>query len=193
MSWNESRESKPGTREWWAENLQDPEVRRLLKELTCSGTCTKPKVDEGCLPWGANCRDRRLSALEEMTVKAQQGFSVDIPTVDGAGGVQSVEIGAYGVAYYLREFSMDGNIAVNTGSLSRVEVEIIHAGVQIVAFRASQYTKNSCCTTIVDVFRERQLCFGWDSKFTLRVKNSNALAQETFVNGVFSFMRGFPP
>lgn len=138
------------------------------------------------------CLGRRLSKLEEAQLRANVGGTVDIPTVAGAGGTTTVVVPAYKIEYFLREFSMDGQISTNTGSLSKVSVQISHAGTLLADFRASQYTKSSCCTTIVERFEELDVCFGTESEWRVTVTNNNANAGETFVNGVLSFARGFP-
>lgn len=119
------------------------------------------------------------------------GGALDIPLVAGAGGVQVVTAPIYGIEYYLTQFSWM-EISVATGSLTRVEIVVSHAGFPLATFRASQYTKASCCTTIAEAFRRRNLCLGWNSTFTVTVTNNNALAAEAFVNGVFSYIRGYP-
>jgi len=138
------------------------------------------------------CYNRRLSFYEENNLRSNLGGAIDIPTVAGNGGVQTVTIPAYGVEWYLREFSMDGAISVATGSVNRVEVTVSHAGLPLATFRVAQYYKNSCCTTIVDAFKKHKLCLGWASTLTITVTNNNALAGEEFINGVFSYARGYP-
>lgn len=159
----------------------------------CSGTCKSPahaqaqaQVSQG---W---CVGRRLSRLEEQQLQANVGGTVDIPTVAGAGGSQTVIVPAYGVEYYIQQFSIDGDMGVATGALSKVQVLITHAGTTLADFRVSQYFKATCCTTIADQFRRRGVCFGYDSKWEVKVINHNALAAETFINGVLSYARGFP-
>lgn len=140
----------------------------------------------------ANCYNRRLSILEENNLRSNIGGSIDIPTVAGANGVQTVTVDPYGVEYFLTSFSMDGEMSTNTGSLSKVKVVITHAGHTLADFRVSQYFKNSCCTTIVEQFRRRKMCFGWNSSWTITVTNTNTNLAETFINGVFSYTRGYP-
>jgi hypothetical protein len=163
-----------------------PDCKEMFKRLlgSCGGTCSNnPR---------AGCYNRRISVLEEDRLRSDIGGALDIPSVAGAGGVQVVTAPIYGIEYYLTQFSMDGEISVATGSLTRVEIVVSHAGFPLATFRASQYTKASCCTTIAEAFRRRNLCLGWNSTFTVTVTNNNALAAEAFVNGVFSYIRGYP-
>lgn len=164
-----------------------PEVKEMLRHLLgCNGNTCSP------IQQSNNCYGRRLSKIEEDRKRAQGSDAIDIPTVAGAGGTVTVDIPAYGVSYYLTSFSMDGEMGLATGSLTRVEVEVSHAGIPLQTFRVSQYYKQSCCTTIADAFRVHDLCLGWDSTLQIKVTNNNALAGETFINGVFSYTRGYP-
>jgi hypothetical protein len=164
------------------------DCKEMLKRLigSCNGSCNQnPNTRAGCY-------NRRISVLEEDRLRSDIGGAIDIPTVAGAGGVQAVTVPIYGVEYFLTQFSMDGEIAVATGSLTRVEIVVSHAGFPLATFRASQYTKASCCTTIAEAFRRKNLCLGWNSTFTITVTNNNVLVAESFVNGVFSYIRGYP-
>ena len=88
--------------------------------------------------------------------------------------------------------TVDGDMSTNTGALSKVRVVITHAGTTLIDFRVSQFYKNTCCTTIADQFRRRKMCFGWNSSWTITVTNTNANIADTFINGVFSYIRGYP-
>jgi hypothetical protein len=169
-----------------------PEAKMALKSILsdCGGSCSKDiasKLRE------VNCYNRRLSELEENAKRANISDAIDIPTVNGDGGTETVEVPAYGIEYFLTEFSMDGAISLASGSLARVEVRVVHAGITLTTFRVSQYYKASCCTTIAEQFKKHNLrCLGSDSTFSVVVTNRNALPAETFVNGVFSYARGYP-
>lgn len=139
-----------------------------------------------------SCRNRRLSVIEEERKRANRGGVVDIPVVNGANGTVSLTVPAYGVEYFLTSFSTDGSISQASGSLSRVEFILEHAGWVFAEFRASEYKKESCCTTVVDAFKEKGMCFGWESTWTIRVTNRNTNANETYINGILSYTRGFP-
>lgn len=170
----------------------DGAKEKIREAIGCGcGTHNTAKLGEMLkdMQW---CNNRRLSVLEENRLRANVGGTVDIPTVAGAGGVQTVQVPAYGVEYFIREFSMDGAVSVPTGSLSKVHVQIVHAGQFLAEFRASQYDKASCCTTIADQFKRMGVCFGYDSTWEVTVRNMNTNAAEEFVNGVLSFARGFP-
>lgn len=182
----------------WTRMLQNasPEAKAALRQVLfedaagCGGSC---KTDLASKIRDIGCYNRRISQLEENTLRATIADAIDIPTVAGNGGTVTVTVPAYNVPYYLTEFSMDGAISVATGSLARVEVKIVHAGVTIVKFRVSTYYKASCCTTIADTFKKHNLqCLGSDSTFDIVVTNMNTLPAETFVNGVFSYARGYP-
>lgn len=161
--------------------------REKLRELI--GGC---RCDGGCKTRPGRCVGRRLSQLEEAQLTANIGGTVDIPTVAGAGGTVTVTVPPYGTEYFISEFSVDGAIAVATGALSKVQIQIKHAGTVLADFRASQFFKNSCCTTIADQFKRMALCFGYESKWEVVVVNNNTNAGEAFVNGVLSFARAFP-
>jgi hypothetical protein len=178
--------------------------RELVQALFDCDESTREKLREGigcgCGSRGSKSHDkerhwcvgRRLSKLEEAQLRANVGGTVDIPTVQGAGGTVTVTVPAYRIEYFLREFSIDGSVSTNAGSLSKVSVQIAHAGTLLADFRASQYSKNSCCTTIVERFEELDVCFGTESTWTVTVTNNNANQADTFINGVLSFARGFP-
>lgn len=150
------------------------------------------RCGSSCRTDTSGCYNRRLSVFEEERLRANLGGAIDIPTLDGAGGTTTVTIPAYNTPWYLSQFSMDGEISVNTGSINKVNVLVSHAGIVLAEFRVSQYYKTSCCTTIVEQFRRHKLCLGWASTLTITVTNNNLLAAEKFVNGVFSFARGYP-
>ena len=198
-------------------NLSDDEKRQLLAVLLsadprtlqeelmrtlaqCTDT-TREKIREG-IGCGCNAQlasmagacsgNRRLSIVEENRLRANSGGTVDIPTVQGGGATETVSVPAYGVEYFLGEFSMDGSMATNTGSLSKVHVQITHAGILLAEFRVSQYYKAACCTSIVDQFKRLGVCFGYDSTWEITVTNKNSNAAEEFINGALSFIRGFP-
>lgn len=179
-------------------NVLQEELARALSQ--CTDTA-REKIREG-IGCGCNAQlesmlnacsgNRRLSIVEENRLRANSGGTVDIPTVQGAGASETVTVPAYGVEYFLREFSMDGAMASNTGSLSKVHVQITHAGILLAEFRVSQYYKASCCTTIVDQFKRMGVCFGYDSTWEITVTNKNTNVAEEFINGALSFIRGFP-
>lgn len=188
----------PTSIQGWIKMLQkaSPEAKAAFKAIffdeggQCGGGC---RVDLAGKLREIGCYNRRISTLEENTLSANLADAIDIPAVPGDNGTVTVTVPAYGIAYFLTEFSMDGAIAVDTGSLARVEVKIVHAGVAIVTFRVSQYYKASCCTTIADMFKKHNLqCLGSDSTFSIVVTNRNTLPAETFINGVFSYARGYP-
>lgn len=172
-------------------------IREIFEQLcscgstNCKGSCSRRQHASRLMD--AECYNRRISELEENTLRANLADAIDIPAVAGAGGTTTVVVPAYNIPYYLQQFSMDGSVAVNTGSVGRVEVKIEHAGVTIVTFRVSQYYKATCCTTIADAFRAHNLkCLGSESTFSIVVTNTNELPGETFINGVFSYARGYP-
>jgi hypothetical protein len=177
--------------------LTDELMRALLQ---CSDS-TREKLREG-IGCGCNAQleamagacsgNRRLSIVEENRLRANSGGTVDIPTVQGGGASETVTVPAYGVEYFLREFSMDGAMSSNTGSLSKVHVQISHAGILLAEFRVSQYYKAACCTSIVEQFKRLGVCFGYDSTWDVTVTNKNTNAAEEFINGALSFIRGFP-
>lgn len=166
-----------------------PECLETLKRLlgSCNGACAAPSLASD------GCYGRRLSKLEEARLRANISGTVDIPPVAGAGGTSGpITVPIYGIEYFLTQFSMDGDIAVATGSVNQVEVTVSHAGFPLAVFRVSQFYKQSCCTTIADAFRDNGICLGWNSTFDLTVVNKNTLAGEIFQHGVFSYTRGYP-
>lgn len=166
-----------------------PECLEMLRRAlgsSCKGACATTSTA------ASKCYGRRLSVLEEASLRADKGGVLDIPTVAGAGGTVTLTVPAYNAEYWLEQFSMDGDIAVATGSLSKVEVKITHAGFPLATFRVSQWYKASCCTTIADAFKEHGICLGWGSTFQLTITNTNALVGESFINGVFSYIRFYP-
>lgn len=181
----------------------DPRMfqEELMRALSQCTETTREKIREG-IGCGCNAQlesllsacggSRRLSIVEENRLRANSGGTVDIPTVQGGGAVETVSVPAYGVEYFLKEFSMDGAMSTNTGSLSKVHVQISHAGILLAEFRVSQYYKAACCTTIVEQFKRLGVCFGYDSTWEITVTNKNSNAAEEFINGALSFIRGFP-
>lgn len=135
--------------------------------------------------------NQRLSWAEQEMLRASDGAVVDLPDVAGAGATATVDVPAYGVSWYFRQFSVDGRVPA-TASLAKVNIEILHASRQIANFRVSQYYKENCCTTIADEFRRFKRCFGYGSTFQIKITNANTNAGDTFTQGVFSYVRGYP-
>lgn len=171
------------------------DVRDELKAHTgCKSACGSAEIPSNL--WKkfteeVSCYNRRLSRIEEERLRANTGGTVDLPNVNG-GAEATVVVPAYGIEYWVTQYSIDGTIALDTGNLSKVEITLEHAGWPFGTFRASQFTKDSCCTTVANCFRQRGMCFGHESTWTIKIKNLNALPGETFVNGVLSYCRAYP-
>ena len=170
--------------------------KRELRHLLGCGCDGSPKLDRDWVLKKLRdmaCCDpnRRLSRLEEEQLRANDGDVIDLPTVQGNGQSQTVTVPAYGVPWYFTKFSVDGRVP-DTGSLSKVQIEIVHADRVLSKFRVNQYYKNDCCETIIDEWKRYRRCFGYASTFKIVVTNLNANAGDTFSQGVFSWARGFP-
>lgn len=178
-------------------NRCDESVRaRFRRILGCGCDGTSSKLDLRAVVAEMLCCDpsQRLSWAEREQRQMNDGDVVDIPVVQGNGGVVNIPVdgpNGYGVAWYFQKFSVDG-VVPNTASLAKVQFEIIHADRVISKFRANQWTKANCCTTLADDFKKYKRCFGWGSTWTLRITNLNALVGETFTQGTFEFVRGYP-
>lgn len=134
----------------------------------------------------AHCNGR-LSNIEMEELFSQQSFVIDIPLIAGGGGTATITRPAYGVNYIMRQFTFDGALD-SGGSLTRVGVEIVHAGRVLQSFRASNFRRESCCDTL-ELWNH--LCFGWDSEFEIVVTNNND-AGEDFTDGIFDFTQVYP-
>lgn len=170
------------------------EVRDEMKQ--CRGTCSTNGAGTEKLIKKffreSRCYNRRLSVIEEERLRANTGGTVDLPVVAGGGASATVTVPAYNLEYWITQYSVDGSIALASGNLSKVEITLEHAGWPFGTFRASTFTDKSCCTTVAACFQQRNMCFGYDSTWTIKITNLNTLPGESFTNGVLSYCRQYP-